>query len=1144
VIANAERFVTSESEQTSVRRLEAWVTEVVTTLRPVSIRESAYADGSQAAAQVTAALPALIHTTVRQREQTLYVWCEAQPCPDAAQITGAFSQAIYQDLPLPVTALPIARVVLYGRTWDANQATLPEPELGRSPEWTVRLEIQPHQVRPSIPLYPAPRSRQELLSRIETALGDIASNIKVSIRPLNEAQDPAWSLGYGGEADKRLWVLCEASYTPDPARLARPIATKLRELNLKGFQDAVLVGQVSGETLPEWVLRVDLTPPDYTIRQWAQWGDVAAIAHRLAQRLEPIGLQVSAMLRDATLHIVCSPHLGANSLASSPNASAREGVGNKLNSEGDRAGGSPALRRNPDRFPGRSEVIQQIEPVLADLSPRGIFGATVYGLNIPYEATFPTPQAPQWVTWLDLPAKQYSSLETSAFDLARVGNLDAITFLLDRILNPDLHEKLATGGIQVQLRQKDDLLYIMTEAPACPDQAVVCDVIQRRLQQLSIPTIGGIRVYGRRSGERQPRWKEAINFRDREPDTQPLEFDAIQPDSPPLTAPPEFGGIADVPGGSATTQTTTADLPAFAQPAPPLELDDILRGMRRWLRGGFCSTGLFVPRSLAPSLDPVHQSPSLKLGTALIWSVLGFMLTVQLDWVMSEWLDRQLMEQEVIAAAQEGAAQDAVKTNALATDSSNPNNNPANNSVNPASSAQPIAPNLRGVKLPSANPANSNQAFNQDFNNQDNNQDFNTEGFTRRSANNPASNPAITIPEDAVSLTRSRTITPADLEVTFPTLNSEQLDQQVALYANYVKTQGVPDILIVGSSRALRGIDPDVLTTALAQSGHSGLRAFNFGINGATAQVVELLLTEILTPDQLPRLILWADGARAFNSGREDLTYGGIVRSPGYEHLTEGFRPIETGTTGDTTTPDRSFFKSITQYYGELDDQLTELLAQHFATYSEREAFQTTLRDRMVSGLNGMRSANTAPDAIAAASQDLSQTAGAAVLHPNGFMAFPDRFNPTQYYEQYAKVTGRYDADYHNFQLRGVQSIAFTNVVDRLQANQITLVFINLPMTSEYLDPTRKAYERQFGQYMLQMSKSLGFSFRDFGQLWSEKGEYFSDPSHLNREGAAAVSERLAQSPMIPWETAQTPLKSTIQAPTTQAPTTQNTAAN
>jgi hypothetical protein len=49
--------------------------------------------------------------------------------------------------------------------------------------------------------------------------------------------------------------------------------------------------------------------------------------------------------------------------------------------------------------------------------------------------------------------------------------------------------------------------------------------------------------------------------------------------------------------------------------------------------------------------------------------------------------------------------------------------------------------------------------------------------------------------------------------------------------------------------------------------------------------------------------------------------------------------------------------------------------------------------------------------------------------------------------------------------------------------------------------------KQQFLKYMLRHSTSQsGFIFRDLGESWPERYDYFSDPSHLNRYGAYQVS--------------------------------------
>ncbi|MBE9032024.1 hypothetical protein IQ266_20000 [filamentous cyanobacterium LEGE 11480] len=125
----------------------------------------------------------------------------------------------------------------------------------------------------------------------------------------------------------------------------------------------------------------------------------------------------------------------------------------------------------------------------------------------------------------------------------------------------------------------------------------------------------------------------------------------------------------------------------------------------------------------------------------------------------------------------------------------------------------------------------------------------------------------------------------------FPTLSTPQIDRQLELYLRYLAQYGRPDVLIVGSSRALQGIDPVALQIALAEAGYPRLKVFNFGINGATAQVVNLQLNRLLKPQQWPRVIVWADGVRAFNSGRPDRTYRNIQASQGFQQLQAGRTP-------------------------------------------------------------------------------------------------------------------------------------------------------------------------------------------------------------------------------------------------------------
>ncbi|MGI8935053.1 MAG: hypothetical protein ACR2FS_13365, partial [Phormidesmis sp.] len=123
-----------------------------------------------------------------------------------------------------------------------------------------------------------------------------------------------------------------------------------------------------------------------------------------------------------------------------------------------------------------------------------------------------------------------------------------------------------------------------------------------------------------------------------------------------------------------------------------------------------------------------------------------------------------------------------------------------------------------------------------------------------------------------------------------PSLGSAVFDDQLAGYLSYVATVGPPDILIVGSSRSLQGIDPAALQQTLAAKGLPDRRVFNFSVNGATAQVVNFVLSELL-PAPLPPVIIWGDGSRAFNDGRRDRTWESLAASPGYQAIHGGTLP-------------------------------------------------------------------------------------------------------------------------------------------------------------------------------------------------------------------------------------------------------------
>ncbi|MCT7954579.1 hypothetical protein [Laspinema palackyanum] len=331
----------------------------------------------------------------------------------------------------------------------------------------------------------------------------------------------------------------------------------------------------------------------------------------------------------------------------------------------------------------------------------------------------------------------------------------------------------------------------------------------------------------------------------------------------------------------------------------------------------------------------------------------------------------------------------------------------------------------------------------------------------------------------------------------YPTFNSDILDEQLGLYLSYIEAMGRPDILIVGSSRAVQGVDPRILRQGLAARGLSGLRVFNFGIHGATAQVVRFQLQQLLGPEHLPRMILWADGVRAFNSGRVDRTYTEIVQSPGYQRLASGVRPqLSSGTPLEeaiaSSSPGEYQFQPLSVSPFSDSREVKDLSLQYLTGSGDRNSstIATTVRRLSALGL---------------------------AIDAYGFHPVATRFNPSRYYQQRSRVAGRYDGDYANFQLGGVQGSALQSVAAFARSRQIPLVIVNLPLTDDYLDATRSAREVEFRQYMRRIS-AQAFLWRDLSTVRGlNRNEYFEDPSHLNELGAAAVARSLAADPNIPW---------------------------
>lgn len=355
----------------------------------------------------------------------------------------------------------------------------------------------------------------------------------------------------------------------------------------------------------------------------------------------------------------------------------------------------------------------------------------------------------------------------------------------------------------------------------------------------------------------------------------------------------------------------------------------------------------------------------------------------------------------------------------------------------------------------------------------------------------------LTYSQQQASASRSR--------LTLASFNSHLLDEQLKLYLSYIASVGTPDILIVGSSRALQGVDPQKLQQSLAEQGYSELNIFNFGVNGATAQVVEFQLRELLLPEQLPKLIIWADGSRALNNGRDDRTYRGILNSEGAKRLMAGYHPRLPQTEARPV--------SFCYQFPQECPQTIPLIHSSSPNFSPSNySFNPVVKPVNISSLNSPKEELEIANLTLMPIDELVRN-----IDAQGFLPISLRYHPKSYYQKRPLVSGRYDQDYQNFHLGGQQEKALKNVIKFIQERKIPLIFVNLPVTDDYLDHFRHQAERKFQQRMTFLARQGGFIFLDLSTAFPQKNDFFVDPSHLNQFGAKAVSERLAYHSSIPW---------------------------
>ncbi|MFH7030460.1 MAG: DUF1574 domain-containing protein [Heteroscytonema crispum UTEX LB 1556] len=968
---------------------------------------------------------------IQLRGNDLHILCEGPECPQQWQTLLDLLQALQQTDLEVLTASneqpPIYQVFVYGRKKGENR-----------PQWCHKVylnQLDRHleQVNQALlkdtkkPIEPGgalivsneslarqgdPEAIARYLSETLSTLG-VAVQVKVKKQKPQESNSPESS---------RLWIFCQSSYIPDPSLIAEPVAKKLRDLKLSGYQDAVIASQVRGETTPDWLLRIDLTPPETMLKEWARWGDIQAIARLLTEKLSDSSdakVAVQASLKESTLHIFCTPAFDPLETAAAPD---------------------------------KTQCLAVIVPQLEAIAPQGILAAIVYGQKT-------GDRQPAWVDVLSLPAAQHQALTPSPLNLAATGDQGAIHFLLERLLNPDLDARLKTGGIRVLLLRKGELLHIMCDAPVCPGRKQVANKVTQLVRQLKIPDIIGIRIYGRRAGNKEPNWHYGVDFQQRQrlvPEATP-EFAATSAYVSELL-PSESNEPAVRP------DLTTEEVQTFVT----IVAQDWGATTRKW----FLATQLFTEID-----DSSEQNPDeRRLKVAIIWGILGLLLTLQADWILGQIIAPTPPPVASVASVAPQLSHESHPDTTAFTDTSNQTSSDSGNSV------------------------------------------FNASGFTHNDQNNKNQVRGNGTAKAILLAARSQ----------IPSFNARQLDEQLALYKQRLAKLGkAPDVLIIGSSRALRGVDPAALAKALSVQGYRDLDVFNFGINGATAQVVDFILRKVLERSELPKIILWADGSRAFNSGRDDITFNSIAASPGYKQaiqkaLARGDSEdaVDENAIADTSASEQKQNSKAENQdlssYQAVDKWLNEGVASASATYKQRDQLKNLVNQKLKS-LPVISSGGKVASTTSAAGENPEEDGSLQAVDFDGFLPLSIRFNPANYYKKHSKVTGSYDNDYKSFRLGGEQEAALQAVLNFTESQKIALVFVNMPLTAHYLDPIRTKHEQEFQQYMLRIAAASNLVYRDLSQLFLQRNDYFSDPSHLNRFGAYEVSKKLANDPMIPW---------------------------
>ncbi|MGH8000765.1 MAG: DUF1574 domain-containing protein, partial [Brasilonema sp.] len=538
---------------------------------------------------------------IRLRGNNLHILCEGRECPQRWRTLSDLLRALQQtdlDVLTNREQPAIYQVFVYGRKKGENRAKWCHKvylnQLDRHLEQVEQalLEEEKSQ-KPSGALIASNESlaRQGEPEAIARYLSETLSTFGIAVEVKVIKQKPTEN---NQKNETRLWIFCESSYSPDASLIAEPVAQKLRHLKLSGYQDAVIALRVRGENKVDWQLKVDLTPSEVMLKEWARWGDMQALSHLLSQRLSELKVTVKATLKESTLHIFCTQAFDSLKEAAP----------------------------EPDKI----LCLEAIRSFLEKIAPQGIVATTVYGQKT-------ADNQPAWVDWLSLPANEHPALAISAQQLATSGDEPAIVFLLERLLNPDLDARLKTGGIRVLLLRKGDLLHIMCDAPVCPARQQIASVVSQFVRQLKIPGIAGVRVYGRRAGNKEPFWHYSVDYNHR----QRLVSETT----------PEFAAASAYVHELLPSNIDEPVLrPNLSTEEIYIFVTEVTQDWSATVKKVFLETHLFTDNEQSQEQTTRYQG----LRVALVWGTLGLLLTLQTDWILEKILARSIPPTSTVAS--------------------------------------------------------------------------------------------------------------------------------------------------------------------------------------------------------------------------------------------------------------------------------------------------------------------------------------------------------------------------------------------------------------------------------------------------------------------------------------------------------------